>query len=55
MINARAGQLVSGVRLLLKRSEFFEAPNFNKVNSSLFNNLNRSQFSLDMRFGAQAA
>jgi len=46
----------SGVRLLLKRSELFEsAPNFNKVNSFRFDSLNRSQFSVDMRFGAQAA
>ena len=55
MTNARAGQLVSGVRLLLKRSEFLEAANFNEVNSFRFNSLNRSQFSVDMRFGAQAA
>jgi len=48
--------VVSGVRLLLKRSELFEgAPNFNKVNSIRFNSINRSQFSFDVRFGAQAA
>ena len=47
--------LVSGVRLLLQWSKLFErAPNFNKVNSFRFNSLNRSQFSVDMRFGAQA-
>ena len=44
----------SGVRLLLKRSEFLETPNFNQMNSFRFNSLNRSQFSVDMRFGAQA-
>ena len=54
-MNARAGQLLSGVRLLLKRSEFLEAPNSNNMNSLRFNSLNRSQFSVDMRFGAQAA
>jgi hypothetical protein len=55
-MNARAGQLVSGVGLLLKRSELFEGTmNFNNMNSFRFNSLNRSQFSVDMRFGAQAA
>ena len=35
---------------------YFEgAPNFNQVNSFRFDSLNRSQFSVDMRFGAQAA
>src|SRR6266436_8508028 len=48
------GALVT-TQLLLKWSEFLEAPNFNNMNSFLFNNLNRSQFSVDMRFGAQAA
>jgi len=45
----------SDVRLLLKRSVFFEGPNFHKVNSFRFNSLNRSQFSVDMRFGAPTA
>jgi hypothetical protein len=31
------------------------ASNFNNMNSFCFNSLNRSQFSVDMRFGAQAA
>jgi hypothetical protein len=44
----------SGARLLLKRSEFLETPNFNNMNSLRFNSLNRSQFSVDMGFGAQA-
>ena len=49
-------QAVSGVRLLLKRSELFDgAPKFNKVNSFCFNSFYRRELPVDMWFGAQAA